>query len=179
VYQSILMVSVLAFSNAFESKGDVAKDELEKMKGDWTLVSTETNAKKSTPEDFKEFSRKVRGETYSVTIESEEGKQTIGLKILKLDPSKTPKIIDVEMTEGPAKGEIFRGIYKFEGDTQVICLAGPGKDRPAKFDPNEGTVTVWKRVKAPAKEKKTEPAVQRPEGDNGNATQSYRDGSSS
>jgi len=154
MYQSILMVSVLAFSSAFESKGDVAKDELEKMKGNWTLVSTETNGTKRTAEDFKEFSRKVTGATYSVKIESEEGAQTIGIKILKLDPSKAPKIIDVEMTEGPSKGELFRGIYKFEGDTQVICLAGPGKDRPAKFDPNEGTVTVWKRVKPPAKEKK-------------------------
>jgi uncharacterized protein (TIGR03067 family) len=148
------MVCVAAVSCASSSSGDDSKDELEKMKGDWTLVSTETNGKKLTAKDFKEFSRKVAGETYSITIESEEGVQTIGIKITKLDPSKSPKTIDVEMTEGALKGKTFRGIYKFEDDTQVICLTSSDKDRPAKFDSKEGTVTVWKRVKSPAKEKK-------------------------
>jgi uncharacterized protein (TIGR03067 family) len=133
---------------------DVAKEDLEKMKGDWTLVFTETNGNKLTAKNFKEFSRKVAGETYSIKVESEDGVQTIGIKIVRLDPSKSPKAIDVEMTDGTAKGKSFRGIYKFEDDTQVICLAGADKDRPAKFDSKEGTVTVWKRDKAPVAEKK-------------------------
>jgi uncharacterized protein (TIGR03067 family) len=150
MHRNILMVCVVALSSANLSCGDAAKDDLEKMKGDWTLVSTETNGNKRTAENFKEFSRKVTGETYSVTIESEEGAQTIGIKIVKLDPSKSPKTIDVEMTEGPAKGKTLRGIYKFEDNTQVICLAPADKDRPAKFNSTEGTVTVWKRAKVPA-----------------------------
>jgi uncharacterized protein (TIGR03067 family) len=147
MYRNILIVCVAAVSSAVSSEGDAAKGELEKMKGNWTLVSTEGSGKKRTAADFKEFSRKVTGNTYAVTIETEEGVQTIGIKILKLDPSKSPKAIDVEMTDGAAKGKTFRGIYKFEDDTQVICLAVPDKDRPAKFDPKEGTVTVWKRDK--------------------------------
>ena len=154
MYRNVLMVCLVALASTTLSRGDDAKGDLEKMKGDWTLVSTETSEKKSTAADFKEFSRKVTGETYSVTIENEEGVHTVGIKIIKLDPAKSPKTIDVELTEGAAKGKTLRGIYKFEGDTQVICLAGPDKDRPAKFDPKEGTVTVWKRVKSPAKEKK-------------------------
>jgi uncharacterized protein (TIGR03067 family) len=154
MFRNSLMVLIAAIAFASSTSGDDSKDELEKMKGDWTLVSTETNGNKRTAKDFKEFTRKVSGETYSITIEGEEGVQTIGIKITKLDPSKSPKTIDAEMTEGPAKGKSFRGIYKFEDDTQVICLAGSDKDRPAKFDSKEGTVTVWKRVKSPAKEKK-------------------------
>src|ERR1700722_9927114 len=100
--RNILMVCVVAFSSANVSNGDAAKDDLDKMKGDWTLVSTETNGKKRTADDFKEFSRSVKGETYSVTVENEEGVQTLTVKI-KLDPSKSPKTIDAEMTEGPAK----------------------------------------------------------------------------
>jgi uncharacterized protein (TIGR03067 family) len=152
MYRNILMIGVVALLGANSFQGDIAKDDLEKMKGDWTLVSTETNAKKRTAADFKEFSRKVTGETYEVTIETEEGVQSIGIKITKLDSAKSPKTIDVEMTEGPAKGKTFRGIYKFVDDTQVICLAAPDNDRPTKFDSKEGTVTVWKRAKAPAKE---------------------------
>jgi len=96
-----------------------------------------------------------------VTIENEEGVQTVTVKI-KLDPSKSPKTIDAEMTEGPAKGKAFRGIYKFQDDTQVICLAPSDKDRPTKFDSKEGTVTVWKRVKTPdTKEKVFAPDLSR------------------
>jgi uncharacterized protein (TIGR03067 family) len=157
MYGSILLIGVVAIMSLNPFKGDVAKDDLEKMKGDWTLVSTETKGKKRTAEDFKEFSRKVTGENYSVTIEDEGGVQTVGIKIINLDSSKSPKAIDVEMTEGPAKGKTFRGIYKFEDDTQVICLAAPDLDRPAKFDSKEGTVTVWKRAKSPAEEKAITP----------------------
>jgi uncharacterized protein (TIGR03067 family) len=151
--RSLMLVCVVALVSVPLCKGDGTKDDLENMKGDWTLVFTETNGKKLTAENFKEFTRKVTGNTYSVTIETEEGVQTIGGKI-KLDPTKSPKAIDVEITEGQAKGQTFRGIYKFEDDTQVICLAGPDKERPTKFDAKEGTVIVWKRAKPPAKEKK-------------------------
>jgi uncharacterized protein (TIGR03067 family) len=153
-YALILMVCVAAISSAISSQGDGPKDDLAKLKGDWTLVYTEAEGKKRTPENFKEFRRMITGDTFLVTIETDEGVHTVGGKF-KLDPAKSPKTIDVEMTEGPAKGKSFKGIYKFEGDTQVICLAAPDKDRPTKFDSNEGTVTVWKRPKAPAKEKKT------------------------
>src|SRR5580704_19615571 len=105
MYGSILLIGVVAIMSLNPFKGDVAKDDLEKMKGDWTLVSTETKGKKRTAEDFKEFSRKVTGENYSVTIEDEGGVQTVGIKIINLDSSKSPKAIDVEMTEGPAKGK--------------------------------------------------------------------------
>jgi uncharacterized protein (TIGR03067 family) len=152
MYRNIWVICVIAISCAISSAGEVAKDELEKMKGDWTLVSTEFEGKKTTPDDYKEFSRSVKGASYTVTVETEGGVQNIGVKIVKLDGSKSPKTIDVELKDG--KGKILHGIYKFEGDTQVICLAGPDKDRPSNFDSKEGTVTVWKRVKAPAKEKK-------------------------
>ncbi len=159
--RGILMVCAVVLVSANVSRGDAAQDDLEKMKGDWTLVSTETNGKKRTADDYKEFSRSVAGDTYSLTIETEEGVQTLTIKI-KLDPAQSPKTIDAEMTEGPAKGKKYRGIYKFEDDTQVICLAPAEKDRPTKFDSKEGTVTIWKRVKAPGpKEKSSTPDLAR------------------
>ncbi len=154
MHRNVLMVCVVALLSAIPSQGGGAKDDLVKLKGDWTLVYTEAEGKKRTPENFKEFSRTIKGDTFLVTIETDEGVQTVGGKF-KLDPAKTPKTIDVDMTEGPAKGKSFKGIYKFEGDTQVICLAAPEKDRPTKFDSKEGTVTVWKRPKDAGKEKKT------------------------
>jgi uncharacterized protein (TIGR03067 family) len=153
MYRYILTVVCLGVLFQSDSaKGDAAKDDLEKMKGDWTVISVERNGVKNTAKDFKEFTRKVAGDTSTVTIETEQGVQTIVVKI-KLDPSKSPKHIEAEMTEGELKGKTYLGIYKFEDDTQVICLAAADKDRPTKFDSNEGTLTIWKRVKSPAKEK--------------------------
>jgi uncharacterized protein (TIGR03067 family) len=151
MYRQLLTVAcIVAFSWANSAKGDSSKDDLEKLKGDWTVVSVERNGTKQTAKDFKEFTRKVTGATVTVTVETEEGVHTVVSKI-KLDPSSSPRNIDVEMTEGDFKGKTLLGIYKFEDDKQVMCIAPPGKDRPTKFDSNDGTVTIWKRVKTPAK----------------------------
>jgi uncharacterized protein (TIGR03067 family) len=155
--RNLVMVCVVALSSAISSQDDVAKDDLKKMKGDWTLVFSEANAKKRTPENFKKFTRKVTDGTFLIMIETEKGVQTVGGKF-KLDPSKSPKAVDVEMTQGPSKGESLKGIYKFEDNTQVMCVAGPGKDRPTKFDSQQGTVTVWKRPKEKEPVKEKEPA---------------------
>jgi uncharacterized protein (TIGR03067 family) len=68
----------------------------------------------------------------------------------KLDPAHTPGWIDLTFFRGPAKGKVFRGIYKLEGDRFTICRATePGKGRPAAFatGPKSGLILgVWKRV---------------------------------
>src|SRR5580700_8386142 len=67
-----------------------------------------------------------------------------------IDPSKKPKAIDYEMTEGPTKGKTHLGIYELDGDTVKFCFAAPGKDRPSDFAAKEGserTLSVWKRDK--------------------------------
>jgi uncharacterized protein (TIGR03067 family) len=67
-----------------------------------------------------------------------------------MDPGKTPKAIDLTVTEGPQKGQTFHGIYKLEGDTYSVCPnVEPGKDRPTEFAtrPDSGLMlVVWKRV---------------------------------
>jgi uncharacterized protein (TIGR03067 family) len=55
----------------------------------------------------------------------------------KLDPTKTPKSIDVTFppAEGKKKDQTLEGIYKFDGDTLEICfksINGNGK-RPNEF----------------------------------------------
>jgi uncharacterized protein (TIGR03067 family) len=67
-----------------------------------------------------------------------------------IDPTKKPKAIDYEMTEGPTKGKTHLGIYELDGDTVKFCFAAPGKDRPADFTSKEGserTLSVWKKDK--------------------------------
>jgi uncharacterized protein (TIGR03067 family) len=68
----------------------------------------------------------------------------------KLDPSKSPKAIDVKVTEGPAKGALMLGIYEINGDTLKVCFDAEGKKRPTHFKSAPGSATfvnVHKRLK--------------------------------
>ena len=69
---------------------------------------------------------------------------------ITIDPSKKPKTIDYQMTEGFTKGKTQLGIYELDGDTFKACFAKPGAARPTDFTskPGEGlTLSTWKRDK--------------------------------
>ena len=51
------------------------------------------------------------------------GKRFAGTKIV-LDATRTPATIDVIPDGGRNRGEHILGIYKFDGDTLTICMAG-------------------------------------------------------
>jgi uncharacterized protein (TIGR03067 family) len=73
----------------------------------------------------------------------------------KIDPSKTPKEMDLTITESDdpkEKGQAFLAIYAVDGDTLKICTGEPGHKRPAAFLEKEGedsgnTYVVFKRAK--------------------------------
>jgi uncharacterized protein (TIGR03067 family) len=58
---------------------------------------------------------------------------------IKLNPSATPKALDITGTEGPNKGRSIPAIYDREGDTLRICYDLSGKSRPTAFKSAEGT----------------------------------------
>jgi len=69
---------------------------------------------------------------------------------LKIDPTKTPKTVNLTETEGDNKGNTTPGIYEFSGDTRKVCLAPTGKERPSEFAAPSGSgniLIVLKRVK--------------------------------
>lgn len=68
--------------------------------------------------------------------------------VVVLENSKEPKEIDFRIEEGPGKGSVQRGLYKLSDDELTLCVAPPGADRPAGFDPEEGKrihTEVWRR----------------------------------
>jgi uncharacterized protein (TIGR03067 family) len=81
-----------------------------------------------------------------------QGRMFLKAKIA-LDPSKKPKTIDYQMTDGFTKGKTQLGIYELEGDTFKACFSKPGDARPADFTskPGDGrTSSIWKREKPAA-----------------------------
>jgi len=128
-------------------KDEAIKKELEKLQGDWVLQSLERKGKKSPEEAVKTFARKIKDNVYTATWETEEGTHSVRGK-MTLDPTMSPKTLDVVFLEGSAKGKKMLAIYKLEGDTQTICVGDPDSgERPTAFDSDQGTLAIWKRAK--------------------------------
>jgi uncharacterized protein (TIGR03067 family) len=139
----LLAAGVLTAADAKQE----AKQEIEKLQGTWLLVSGERDGKKFTEDEVKGAKLIVKGNTWSIPGSDvgtgQEGTFTV-------DPTKKPKQTDSTTGGGPDKGKTWKGIYELKGDTQKVCLAPPGKDRPKEFSSEPGSghlLQVWKREK--------------------------------
>ncbi len=151
---SFLAVSLLLGADA--SRQELAQKELERFQGDWVSVSYTVDGKPATPEQLKTIKLTVKGATSTFQREGQMGRG-----IYNLEPTRTPKEIDVHIYEGPEKGKVHRGIYEFDGQKLLVCLTTPGsKDRPRELvsKPGSGhTLEVWQHT-----DKSARPLVARP-----------------
>jgi uncharacterized protein (TIGR03067 family) len=128
-----------------DEKGDVEK-EVKKFQGTWTIESSVTGGMEIPADQLKGFIVIYEGNKHTVKY----GDKVIQVGTQKIDPSKSPKTIDVTMSEGPSKGTTMLGIYEFDGDTLKACFDPTGKKRPTEFKSAPGSqnfVNVHKRVK--------------------------------
>jgi len=146
-------VGFIASGILADEKAD-PENEVKKFQGAWTIESSEYGGQKLPGELLKAFIVVYEGDKHTV----KNGDQVIQVGTQKIDPSKSPKTIDVTMTEGPNKGVVMLGIYEIDEDTLKACFDASGKTRPTEFKSPAGSqifVNVHKRVnKAPAPEAK-------------------------
>jgi len=95
-----------------DDKAELEK-EVRKFQGAWTFESSETGGKAIPPGELKGLIIIFEGDKHTIKM----GDEMIQVGVQKLDPSKSPKAIDVTMTEGPNKGAVMLGIYEIDGDT--------------------------------------------------------------
>jgi uncharacterized protein (TIGR03067 family) len=128
-----------------DDKADLAK-ETKKFQGSWTIESSVAGGQEIPRNQLKEFLVIYEGDKHTVKV----GDKVIQVGTQKIDPSKSPKTIDVTMSEGPNKGAVMLGIYEFDGETLKVCFDPQGKKRPTEFKSEAGSqnfVNVHKRVK--------------------------------
>ena len=133
------------FGNPADDKADVEK-EVRKFQGTWTFESCATGGKELPAGELKGLILTFEDDKHTV----KKGDEVIQVGTQKLDPSKSPKTIDVTMVEGPHKGTVMLGIYEIDGDTLKVCFDPEGKTRPTEFKSPPGSknfVNVHKRVK--------------------------------
>jgi len=137
---------IAAASLAWAADDAAVKRDMAQLQGEWSMVSGTADGQPMPDDMCKQMKRVCQGNEATTTM---GGRVFLKAKIT-IDPSKTPKTIDYQMTEGFTKGKTQLGIYELEGDTFKSCFAAPGSERPKDFTtkPGDGrTVTVWKREK--------------------------------
>jgi uncharacterized protein (TIGR03067 family) len=130
---------------ALGAQADVAQ-ELKRFQGAWTIESSVTGGMELPADQLKGLIVTFEGNRHTV----QNGDQVVQAGTQTIDPSKSPKTIDVTITEGPSKGAVMLGIYEIEGDTLKACFDPEGKARPTKFTSATGSthfVNIHKRIK--------------------------------
>jgi uncharacterized protein (TIGR03067 family) len=141
-----LLIGLVALTiwPAIGADNSAVEKDLALMQGEWSMVSGSADGQPMPDEMLKQMRRVCRGDETTTTM----GGQVFFKAKITLDPSKRPKTIDYEMTEGLTKGNKQLGIYEVEGDTFKSCFGKPGGERPTDFTTGQGrTLSVWKREK--------------------------------
>ena len=114
------------------------------LEGEWAMVAAVMNGAPMSDDMVRWCTRITRGDTTMVVA----GPQTMLKATFTLDMSIEPHGIDYVNLEGANKGRRQAGIFSLRDGTLSICMAAPGKPRPADFasKPREGrSFTTWRR----------------------------------
>jgi RNA polymerase sigma factor (sigma-70 family) len=116
---------------------DAAKEDREALQGRWEGQSAEHDGRKLPEEEARKLCTSVKGDRMLLL----PGGEWVPLAI-KLDPSKSPKVLYMAPVEGPDKNKPVPLIYRIdkEEDTLTVCWdAKNGKAVPTDFEAKKGS----------------------------------------
>jgi len=140
----LIGLAAMTISLAWAEENQAVKQDMAQLQGEWTMVSGSADGQPVPEQMRKGFKRVCKGNQTTTTMSGQMFMQAN----ITIDPSKKPKTIDYDMTEGFTKGKKQLGIYELDGDTFKACFGAPGAERPTDFasKPGDGrTLSVWKR----------------------------------
>jgi uncharacterized protein (TIGR03067 family) len=119
--------------------GAVAKDK-KRLQGTWVVQSVRQDGKAK--DDGKGTEVTFAGD--NVTLRLKKGGEQKEMKATyKIDPTQTPKTIDVVSGKGT-----MRAIYELKGDTLRVCHKKIEEERPTEFSDAGGVIITLTRKKA-------------------------------
>jgi uncharacterized protein (TIGR03067 family) len=130
------------------------RHDLDLIQGTWYRVSSEVDGKKvpmeingePIPADSPWIRFVFKGDIWYRM--DADGKSLVKMHVIKLDPTRRPKAIDLYILgdDGkPTNDPPIPGIYELEGDTLTLCLniGGQPEDRPKEFASPPGPRSPW------------------------------------
>lgn len=129
----LVIVFSLAVATTAGGRADPPKGghDREKLQGVWEVVAGVDGGEKITKETGGKVI--VSGDTLSLAIG--DRKEAFGYK---LDPTKTPKWLDLIAD----KATVVPCIYELDGDALRIRFPKGGKDRPTEFEPRKDATNI-------------------------------------
>ena len=127
VFSALILIACgsLAFAEDFSP---AAKKELERLAGNWRIVSITRDGKE---EEAPETLRRIHIVENKMLI-GEKGDMDVGLRISMLATDTKPQILDVTH---PETKKTLEGIYELTDERWKMCLNAEGTaERPATFD---------------------------------------------
>src|SRR5262249_23706417 len=115
----LLLVPLLIGLIAADKPEDAVKKEQTKLQGTWEPVSAENNGQPAPADELGDYRFVVKGSDVMWTFD--KGKKHFKGAVKMLDPTTTPKIIDIAFEDGPLKGSV-EGIYELDGDNLKLCI---------------------------------------------------------
>jgi uncharacterized protein (TIGR03067 family) len=137
----------LAPQAARAERSAAPSDVVTQLEGDWNMLSGVFSGAALDKNMIKWCRRVTTGNVTTVMA----GPQVMLKAAFTLDRSRDPHAIDYVNIEGSNAGRPQAGIAEQIGDTLRICIAAPGKPRPADFSSRRGdgrSYTTWRRAKA-------------------------------
>jgi uncharacterized protein (TIGR03067 family) len=134
------------------------KQEWKRLDGTWTLTSAVA------------FGKELSLGTTALTLKQGKYASTRGEDVIEegtatVDPTTTPKSLDLRASTGPYKGKLCRAIYEVRGGAFRVCLRLPGQPRPKRFESKEGSddiLATFKRSSPEPAPRSHRPAPPRP-----------------
>jgi uncharacterized protein (TIGR03067 family) len=108
--------------------------DLDQLQGTWAITSLEMDGRQLSPHDFAAARIVVEGDRFTSL-----GMGAAYSGTLKLDPSTSPRALDMRFDDGPEKGNTNLCIYEFAGDVWKLCIATRGTVRPRSFTSQPGS----------------------------------------
>src|SRR5213593_2388924 len=142
----LIALAAVTISPVSAEDNETVKKDMAQLQGEWSMVSGSADGQTMPDQMLKQMKRICKRDETTTTM---AGQLYFKAKIT-IDPSKKPKTIDYQMTDGFTKGKKQLGIYEVDGDTFRSCFGKPGAERPTDFTskPGDGrTLSVWKRNK--------------------------------
>lgn len=144
----VAIACLFVFSSVNLGEDTKADEDQRKMQGSWAIAKIEDDSGHVMP---KEELEKMRFVIRGNKLQAWKGILSQPAAEFKLDPSKTPKTIDLvgfgqkrddkgELRQNP---DVVPGIYAIQGDTLRLCLPRSEKvPRPTEFKMIEGKQTL-------------------------------------